>query len=239
MKTVNSLVADTIPFSWVDGPGNRFVFFFQGCNFDCVMCHNPHTIPLASVHARTYDVDAALTAIRGAMPFISGVTTSGGEATLQHTFIAECFAAIRRSPDLAHLNLMVDSNGYADRAVWDVLIPVMDGAMIDLKTLDPQRHLQFTGKPVEPVLASIEQLAAAQRLYEVRLLLAPGHNDSDADLRAIARYLTGVDPDVRVRINRFNTHGVRQPAAEWTNATEADGERYREVLADAGVRRFG
>ena len=41
-------VADTIPFSNVDGPGNRFVVFLQGSNFDCVACHNPHTIPLAT-----------------------------------------------------------------------------------------------------------------------------------------------------------------------------------------------
>jgi pyruvate formate lyase activating enzyme len=34
-------VADVIPFSWVDGPGNRFVVFTQGCPFDCLACHNP------------------------------------------------------------------------------------------------------------------------------------------------------------------------------------------------------
>ena len=36
-------VADTIAFSDVDGPGNRFVVFLQGCNFDCIACHNQRT----------------------------------------------------------------------------------------------------------------------------------------------------------------------------------------------------
>ncbi len=33
-----------IPFSSVDGPGNRTAIFFQECNFNCVYCHNPETI---------------------------------------------------------------------------------------------------------------------------------------------------------------------------------------------------
>jgi pyruvate formate lyase activating enzyme len=41
---VDGLVTDVIEFSAVDGPGNRFVVFTQGCNLDCVACHNPYTI---------------------------------------------------------------------------------------------------------------------------------------------------------------------------------------------------
>lgn len=42
--TVNKI----IPFSNVDGPGNRLAIFFQGCNIHCVYCHNPETINLCS-----------------------------------------------------------------------------------------------------------------------------------------------------------------------------------------------
>ena len=35
-----------IPFSNVDGPGNRTSIFFQGCPFNCRFCHNPETIHL-------------------------------------------------------------------------------------------------------------------------------------------------------------------------------------------------
>lgn len=41
---MKGLVTNTIPFSTVDGPGNRFVVFLQGCNFNCIACHNPYTI---------------------------------------------------------------------------------------------------------------------------------------------------------------------------------------------------
>lgn len=44
MKTVP--VNKIIPFSNVDGPGNRTAVFFQGCTFTCLFCHNPETIRL-------------------------------------------------------------------------------------------------------------------------------------------------------------------------------------------------
>ena len=42
--SATALVCDIVRFSSVDGPGNRCVVFLQGCNFDCIACHNPYTI---------------------------------------------------------------------------------------------------------------------------------------------------------------------------------------------------
>lgn len=39
-----ALVNKIIPFSCIDGPGNRMAIFFQGCNLKCTYCHNPETI---------------------------------------------------------------------------------------------------------------------------------------------------------------------------------------------------
>lgn len=39
-----AVVNKIIPFSNVDGPGNRLAIFFQGCNINCVYCHNQETI---------------------------------------------------------------------------------------------------------------------------------------------------------------------------------------------------
>ena len=37
------VVNKIIPFSSVDGPGNRTAVFLQGCNINCRYCHNPET----------------------------------------------------------------------------------------------------------------------------------------------------------------------------------------------------
>lgn len=43
---ITAPVNKIIPFSCVDGFGNRTAIFFQGCNQDCLYCHNPETIHL-------------------------------------------------------------------------------------------------------------------------------------------------------------------------------------------------
>lgn len=44
MEKLLGRVNRIIPFSNVDGPGNRLAIFFQGCNIRCIYCHNPETI---------------------------------------------------------------------------------------------------------------------------------------------------------------------------------------------------
>lgn len=208
-----ALVADTIAFSNVDGPGNRFVVFLQGCNFDCVACHNPQTIPghapIEGHHPRHLNVDDLLVEIRRAAPFISGVTVSGGEATQQPGFLFALFDELRRDSDLGELSLLVDSNGACPPGVWDDLAPVFDGAMIDLKCIDPSVHAAMTGRSNAEVLASIRHLAALRRLHEVRLLLIGGVNDDPGLLERTGEWLAEVDPGMRVKVIGFRAHGAR------------------------------
>ena len=276
------LVTDWIEFSAVDGPGNRFVIFLQGCGFDCLACHNPNTInpcndcgecvatcpsgalgldalghitwddqlctgsgtcvtvcPYDSTpKARRLTVAQVLERIRPAAPFLSGITVSGGEATRQALFLRELFLAVRADPDLAHLTCFVDSNGDTNLPIWDVLIPVVDAAMIDLKALDPDVHRLLTAADNAKVLATIEHLAARGMLYEVRLLMMPVHNDSDEQLVATGRWLAAVDPQMRVKVIGFRHHGVRPTSVPLAEPTPEQLAHYRDVLAVQGDFEF-
>lgn len=235
MNPLRAQIASYIPFSWVDGPGNRFVLFFQGCNFDCLACHNPQTIPLNSTHAELVSVAEVVDRIRGSMPYISGVTVSGGEATLQSEFIDELFSRIKASSELKHLTTFIDSNGSCAQTVWEKLQSVTDGVMVDLKVLDNVAHVALTGQENGAVLDSIRFLASVGKLYEVRLLLVPDQNDSDATLVETAQWLIGIAPNLRIKVNSFTTHGVRSPGSHWANVEARDLLRYRKTLSDAGV----
>jgi len=235
MRSTPVRLADVVPFSWVDGPGNRFVIFTQGCPFDCLACHNPETIPPYGAGTRFTTVDQVLTELRPVEPYLAGVTVSGGEATAQWRFVRDLFAEIRSDPQLARLTTYVDTNGHALPRVWDELLPVTDGFMVDLKALDPAVHHRLTGRDNTLVLDSIRYLHRQHRLAEVRLLLVPGYNDSYPQLARTADWLAELDPAVRVVVMAFRRHGVRSGFADTPEAGPEELERARSALHAAGL----
>ena len=274
------LLTKTLPFSLVDGPGNRFVVFLQGCDFDCVTCHNPHTInccngcdecvevcpelalsprsglPPALDASRCTDCDLCVEACRFAStplatevtvsdllerirphaPFLSGVTVSGGEATLQAAFVHDLFEAVKADPELGHLTTFVDSNGGAAREVWELLAPVTDGVMVDLKAWDPDVHRELTGAPVDAVLDSIVHLAEVGLLAEVRFLIVGDVNDDPAELRGAATWLRRVAPGVPAKMYGFRRHGTRPQAARLREPSRAELEPLAEIVRTVGER---
>ncbi|MFC6236247.1 radical SAM protein [Longivirga aurantiaca] len=227
------LLADVVPFSWVDGPGNRFAVFLQGCNLDCLVCHNPHTMPLQTPLARSVTVAELVDEVRPQAPYLSGVTVSGGEATLQAPFVAAWFDALREDPATAHLTRFVDSNGCADDEVWDLLLPRTEGVMLDLKALDLGTHLELTGSSNFPVLRSLDRLALAHKLAEVRLLIVPGRNDSEETLRRTGAYVAARAPGVPVRVIGFRPHGVRAAARSIPEPTPEERAHYGAWVAES------
>ena len=279
MNSVRGHLNNFLRFSAVDGPGNRFVLFLQGCNFNCINCHNPYTItdcnhcglcvapcpedalsllpgPLVVVDrakctscdicidvcpydstplSRWVTVDVMIEEIHRGAHFISGVTVSGGEATIQPGFVAALFRAIKNDPELRHLSTFVDSNGAASRAVWDQLLPVMDGAMIDLKAFDPETHEMLTAHGNESVLASIEYLAQRDRLYEVRLLIVPGSNDDPEALAATTTWLRGIDPGMRIKLIGYRGHGVRSESDHLAEPTPESMQHLARLVHEVGL----
>lgn len=193
----------------------------------CIDVCPSESTPLSSM----VRLDTLVRRISEASPFISGITVSGGEPTLQNEFVASLFSAIKCSQELSRLTTFVDSNGHARREVWDRLLPVMDGAMIDLKALDPATHLELTGASNALVLDSIRYLADWGRLWEVRLLLIPGRNDDPATIEKTAQWLGSIDQSMRLKLIGFRNQGAR---ADIPSADPDHVARLADIVRDTG-----
>lgn len=193
-----ALVADIIPSSTTAGPGTRFEVFLQGCNYQCSNCPTPQLIPLTSVRARSMTVAELMDMVRDALPTISGITMSGGEPTLQADVVYSLFLQLKSSPDTRHLSTFIDTNGSATPDTWDLLIPVTDGFIVELKAFSDGLHEDLTGHSNLPVLSSIRYLAEAKKLFATRITTSPGNNDDAHDIASVSSFLNGIDPTMRV-----------------------------------------
>ena len=204
----------------VDGRVNWDASACQQCDTCLHLCPQQST-PMA----QTLSVEEVLTHVRKAAMFIEGITVSGGEATTQLPFLVALFSALKSTPSLQHLSCLVDSNGLLSETGWHRLLPVCDGAMIDLKAWGSDHHRFLTGRDNAQIKASIRLLAAHQRLAECDYLQ---HIDELCEF-------IGELGDVPVRINAFQTHGVYGEAKQWRSATAGDVEPLAQALTARGV----
>ncbi|MCL4516779.1 MAG: radical SAM protein [Firmicutes bacterium] len=226
-------VIKILPFSSVDGPGNRSVVFLAGCNFNCLACHNPQTIPMVSPESRELTAAEVLSALKPARPFISGITVSGGEPTLQADFLEELLAGARA----LGVHTLIDSNGSAPTAVWERLLPVAGGVALDLKAIDPALHRRLTGHALEPVLDSIRFAASKGKLAEVRHLVIPGFTDALSRLQQLAAWLASVAPDAPLALLAFRHHGVRGELASHPSPAPQQMAALVDAARAAGVKK--
>jgi anaerobic ribonucleoside-triphosphate reductase activating protein len=85
-------VARILPRSAVNGPGERFVIWVQGCPLTCAGCWNPDTWTFARRELRAVDTLAAeILATSG----IEGVTFTGGEPFAQARALAKVARVVR------------------------------------------------------------------------------------------------------------------------------------------------
>lgn len=189
----------------------------------------------ASPKVSSYTVTELLRIIRDKQPLINGITLSGGEATQQLAFIIDLLKALKADPQLGQLNCLLDTNGSLSRVEWDRLLPFLDGVTLDLKAWDDERHRKLTGSGNNVVMQSLDILAAANKLVEVRLLMIPGQTDFEEQLNPLSKKLRELPAETMIKINAFQHHGVRGTAQNWPNANQKQVESFAHRLQAAGV----
>lgn len=267
-----------LPFSSVDGPGNRCAVFLQGCSFNCLYCHNPETIrpcdgcglclsvcPTGAIRreggAIRYDrhacvlCDACIKAcpksscprlrwlspeqtmeeLRRNLPFVRGLTVSGGECTLHRDYLLAL-------ADLAHqegLTFLLDSNGSYDFEADRALTDAIDGVMLDVKAWDPQEHRRLCGCGNETVLRNLSYLARAGKLAEVRTVVVPEEMNAEETVRELSRRLCALGAAaVPYKLIRFRPMGVRAAYKQLRVPSEAEMVALETIARTEGMEQI-
>ena len=266
---MKAVVNRIIPFSSVDGPGNRTAIFLQGCNIDCKYCHNPETRGMCTncglcvskcpagalttkegrvvfepsrcvqcdtcIHICPHDSsprtclmspDEVYEKVKKQIPYIRGISVSGGECMLRPDFLTELFCLAKKDK----LGTLIDSNGTIAFENYPKLLEVTDGVMLDIKAFDESEHIKVTGASNEMVLKNAEYLAKIGKLYEVRAVIVPDLYDTEKSIRQIGDFLSPYLSygDIRIKIIAYRPMGVREQYSHY----QVPDKEYLNFLAD-------
>lgn len=226
----------------VDGPGTRFVVFTAGCPLRCQYCQNPETW-----HERDeqrVSVDELVAEIVKYRRFIEvaggGVTVSGGEPLLQHTFVAEL---LHRCKELG-LHTALDTSGFLGHQATDAVLADTDLVLLDIKSWDPATYRRVTGEEVAPTVEFARRLSDLGKPMWIRFVLVPGLTDDWDNVEGIAEFVATLDavewvdvlPFHELGAPKYAALGIPFPLAD-TPAPDADlVERVRGQFIRCGLR---
>lgn len=208
-----------------------FSYAAPGCNLRCRYCQNAEISQMVAddrrLEGRSLSPEWVVEqAVRRGCEAIAHTYT---EPTVYIELAAEVGA---RAKERGLKNIFV-SNGYQTPEATDLVAPWLDAINIDLKGFDDRYYLKVCGARVAPVCASIERFVDRGVWTEVSTLLAPGHNDTEAEIRAAARFLAGVSPDIPWHLVGLQPDYRMRDVAPTPPETL---ERAREIGREAGLR---
>lgn len=272
---MKAVVNRIIPFSSVDGPGNRTAVFLQGCNINCRYCHNPETRALCvscgrcvetcpagalekkdgrivyhaekcvqcdtCIHVcpnnsspRTWEMtpEEVYEKVKKQIPFIRGITVSGGECMLRPDFLLELFRLAKQDG----LTALIDSNGTIPFQKYPELLEICDGVMLDIKAFHDEDHRRITDSTNQTVLENAVYLAEQGKLFEVRCVIVPDLYDTEKSIRDMAAFLAPYmeKHPFRIKVIAYRPMGVREAYSHY----QVPSKEYLERLADI-LRGYG
>jgi|SRR3990172_4490475 len=173
-----------------------------GCNFKCLHCQNSDISQMPRdkgvvLGEETTPEEIVNDAYETGSTSISYTYT---EPTIFFEF-AQDIGALARDRGLK--NVFV-TNGYMTADCIGELKGFLDAANIDLKSFSDSFYKKVCGAKLTPVLESIERMRSAGIWVEITTLLIPGMNDSDQELKEIARWIADTDAAMPWHISAFH-----------------------------------
>lgn len=177
-------------FGAVDGPGIRFIVFFQGCPLRCLYCHNPDSWDAGlGTEATAEEIAAKVRDYKGFYRRGGGVTLSGGEPLLQHEFAYELICLLHKEG----IHVALDTAGSVPLAQCRKTVDAADMLLLDIKSFDPMLAHALTGNPqiLRRETELLEYCEQTKKPVWIRHVVVPGLTLDESRLRELGDYLRG------------------------------------------------
>ncbi len=173
-----------------------------GCNFQCLHCQNYYIsqYPRLNNGEITGEEVSPSEVVNDAI--ISGaksISYTYVEPTIFYEF-AHDTGIIARENGLK--NVFV-SNGYMSKETCKHSVKFLDGINIDLKAFTDKFYKEVCKARLQPVLDSIKLMHELGVWVEVTTLVIPGWNDSEAELREIAKFIKTISDSIPWHVTGF------------------------------------
>jgi pyruvate formate lyase activating enzyme len=152
-----------------------------------------------------------------------GITISGGEPLFFPEFTLALSRQLKRDDKI---HLAIETSCFASWTKIKPLLEYIDLFIVDIKTLNSQKHRQTIGSPLEIILENIDHLITNGAKIRIHLPVIPGFNDSQTDYEACHRYLSRFSDKIAgVDILPFHCYG----AGKYTHLGRGDTYKYQDV----------
>ena len=159
----------------------------------------------SSPKAQSMTVEEVVREIEKNKLFISGITVSGGECTLQSEFLTQLFREVKKMG----LTCFVDTNGSVPLWEHKELVDLMDMAMVDIKSYNDEEHKSLTGMDNITVIKNVKYLAKINKIYEIRTVIVPEILDNYSNVDKISKLIASLNPDIRYKLIKYRQIGAR------------------------------
>jgi pyruvate formate lyase activating enzyme len=213
-------------------PGSSvFSFGTAGCNLACKFCQNWDI-------SKSRDMDRLMD--RASPKAIAQAAKKHGSKSVAFTYNDPVvfFEYALDTADACHeqgLKTVAVTAGYINPEPRREFFAKMDAANIDLKGFTEEFYVKLTGSHLQPVLDTLAYVHHETQCWlEITTLLIPGHNDSDAEITALTKWVAQeLGPDVPLHFSAFHpdwkmTDVSPTPASTLTRA--------RRIALDTGLR---
>ena len=224
-------------FGAVDGPGIRFVVFFQGCGLRCKYCHNRDTWAINSgIKYSTNELIAKILRYKNYFTVSGGgVTLSGGEPLLQQDFLLELLPNLKKHD----IHIAIDTSGnFPITEKMKKIIYLADLFLLDIKCINDDICKELVGVSNKLELDFAKYLSNINKDMWIRQVLIPGITDNEEDLLKLKEFLSGLNNIKKIEIlayhdlGRFKWEnlGCNYELDDVPNATTEDVSRAKKIL---------